>query len=252
MKTKFFALLSFLVGVISCGKEEALEQKTAGVTRKAPIEAISLSRPGNGSNPFDSIGILHNAGIEACQKFLAKSKDTSFRKASSFLYDFYKRSGHKPGPELKTLPAYFKNMKDSYRNLLANAELSPSAKKISMELFDTLAAINSLDYVILKRKILKIEEKIPQLSVSSREKKLLLTACSVARHSAYLWFNQPVKLMTLGKFWDTVKAVFGVVNVVIADVWATYVTVTVGPIIEDPIYTIGICSVGTALFFGLC
>lgn len=187
-------ILIFPLIMISCTSEENIEDLTIDKKDNFQRPGMILSGPENASNPYDSIGRLHNEVLEI---YLSTNSDNSLSENltedimaqvqliacsgtiniaqdcnSSFAYN--------------TINTIVTNPENSTVSIIENSILTPQGKADLRTLIDSLAAIKDESYQDIHGFITSYESEILSSTVlNNQDKRIILTTSSIARHSVY-------------------------------------------------------------------
>ncbi|GEM_PF-722888 len=203
--------LIFLVTALALGSCDKSNQdftdseKSGSQPSPVVMSRHQLSVAANPSNPYDSIGILHNLFLDTLRKYVSQTGDTSRTGKGAYLQQVaraYRGISFQPtdNPESEV------NICTDYKSVLLNQPVSVDCKAILHRLVEVLDGVQSANaFNSYANKIKAIELEVMNAGFMQREEQFLLTVSSVMRHSGYYWmeaFNNGgvAHPMGLGKF----------------------------------------------------
>jgi hypothetical protein len=221
MKYSFIILIMSLF--VSCTKQE----KEAKETSKIGVEARRLTTytenrisPDNPNNPFDSAGILHNLILASVRNYMQETGDESVDGAMTVIRDYYKSNRNVDnGNPLFLLPQGMMNaVTTDHASFLSSSPISHPMRMTYTEFIDSLKRFTEFNLRQFKTLVMSYEDKVLQSrTFNDQEKRTLLIAFSVARHSGFYWaqglddvaMRGPRKAGFLRKLGAVVSAVIG-------------------------------------------
>lgn len=194
-KHMLIGILIFPLIMISCTSEENIEDVAIDKKDNFQKPGMILSGPENASNPYDSIGRLHNEVLEI---YLSTHSDNSLSEntstedimaqvqliacsgtinivqdcSSSFAYN--------------TINTIVTNPENSTASIIDNSILTSQGKADLRILIDSLAEIDDESYQDINEFIISYESDILSSNVlNNQDKRIILTTSSIVRHSVY-------------------------------------------------------------------
>lgn len=197
MKFNFKVVILLLIGLVtlgSCSDNEFNEQSS----KINATSFKSLSVPGNNANPYDSVGILHNAYCDLITIDLFDNYTNPNTLEVEEFYDFVKNDIVNRGivydPYMDTIMplSMINNIVNSNNyciDVIQNSEVSDTVKTIILDMFENIIALSSNTYSDYKSLICEVETNVLSSMLSEKEKAIILSSTSVARYSLYYWYN---------------------------------------------------------------
>jgi hypothetical protein len=227
MKIKKIAAFGVALIVIALGVWACERNNNDPVTPHQSEKFIAMSSSNclalNPSNPFDSVGIMHNfildsvlpcATISDC---VASSNSLISSYYGQYLIGFIMPSVESVSLLLGDTSTWFEATVDSLQS-------SNLVKAYLHELFDIITDTTDttyVDYCVFKSKIVVFENAVTNNNIlTTNEKAQILSASSVARHSGYYWMDEfsednnkpgPIYEPMGKKWWKKFLRVLGIV-----------------------------------------
>jgi|GEM_PF-3718200 len=167
----------------------APKNKQPGVERfMVPINIVS---PENPKNPYDSAGIIHNILLSEVHQYILNTGDTNKVSIQTHVINFYKRSREFDSRNLEKLTPRQQNAVLLQRDqMVLSFDMPPTRKAFITELVSILKNTKGQDYASIKDKIVLLENRImSNSSLSTMDKRALLSTTSVARYSSNYWLG---------------------------------------------------------------
>ncbi len=218
--------VSLIVLLAACNKENqpAIHQQSPPQMKLARINASVSEQAANPSNPYDSIGSIHNKVLQKVCDYVDETGDTSISGRREQVNNYFKnRYGEDiskkllemesrskkdfPGGMIKAVPQnMFSTVVESYLNRIINA----------------VRSVKTMDgYQAFKATVVSIEKEVPaDKRLSKAEQQKMFLAASIARYSVSFWMGKAAikpedqTLSTMGFFGNVWRAI----NVGLSDV----------------------------------
>lgn len=151
------------------------------------------SLPSNQLNPYDSFGYRHNVILDSIAAQRCMGKKLEFEASCHLIRTFCNNKGWAAlsGYQFDSIPLWTVDISENLMGFVQRMKWCDSVKVKLAALFELLVAASDDPYSLLKEKIMAFEQDILQDSFSVQEKEVVLKACSIARHSGYMWIQQP-------------------------------------------------------------
>jgi len=190
MRRVKFLLLIAALPFIACQKQEKININPMLHFAKV---MNSADDPGNGMNPYDTIGINHNAILSEVVPLLCTNCQPDVNSATQMMLE----NGHLPNYKKQPFSYYdtvLRTVTADPDSLIQNGNFSPYCKQQLRNLLQLISkqAIIRANFNTQKSAIAQYETSIllnPGLPANDR--KAILCASSIARYSLYFWTNSP-------------------------------------------------------------
>lgn len=211
--------------------------KTTSGKNASSSARFSSCTPENPSNPFDSVGIHHNLGLDYV--FAQNSHPTIEQVVSlSNAYTMKVYGGREPSlsaslPTEESIRTLLRDATDRFSSMIDHTNYSANCKAQLKQLIalvtDTTSA-NCSEYCHIKANIVAFEtDVLNSTSISQTEKNQILYVSSVARYSAFRWsekfHEQNPSTANNRKWWEVALVI---VSDVAGGIGGSSVGVTVG------------------------
>lgn len=188
---KYSSIIFFILLAVSCTKQEKEAEETAkiGVEASRTYTENRIS-PDNPDNPFDSAGILHNLILASVRKYMQESGDESVDGAMTVIQNYFKAKRNiDNGNPLFLLPQGMMNaVTTDHASFLSSSPISHPMRMTYTEFIDSLKRFTEFNLRQFKRLAMSYEDKVLQSrTFNDQEKRTLLIAFSIARHSGFYW-----------------------------------------------------------------
>lgn len=206
MKNSHLFFLALIVSVCllvfnGCSNEDSSGGKTMEVVGQITLTNDALFRTGvdtpeNSANPYDQIGVKHNiviADVMANATSLNTTDDyINYARTVSYR-EFGWSASSTPSPTNTQIINVINDVGHNFGNVISNSNFSTIGKQQLTAFINIMITANSnqnANYNDLKSKLVSFEVDLDKNSlISSVEKQNILQVTSVARHSAYYWYN---------------------------------------------------------------
>ncbi|MGE9310432.1 hypothetical protein ACLOAU_02240 [Niabella sp. CJ426] len=216
MKTlKLLLLLVASVGIASCSKKDKINEAT---TQPQPIgHAIARENvsPDNHLNPYDFVGKEHNRLLAMVRQYLENGGENTVRGRNVFLMGH--TNTHTNIEQLdKAVYHVISDTASRYLGNLSRLPINNDARNAIVGIYKQIKTVkDNGEFSTFKAQLVKMEDGfLKDANFSEKEKQLLLSAASVARHSTYYWLNDEELNMSAdgrtasrGFFWKLIRAV---------------------------------------------
>lgn len=201
MKKSLLLILVFPLLIISCTTEENVSEEL----RNKTVEMLKIKKivlqPGNATNPYDDIGKQHNDVLEIYLATYppAGSTGTIMSQVQSIMLSNTFSIGQDCNSPyaFEAINAILANPQDYVATTIENSTLTTPAKTSLSDFIDSWSVLETLDFESIYHFIITYESTIITNSLLTNEdKRVILTASSIARYSFYYNENKD-------RDWDT-------------------------------------------------
>ncbi|MCH5717784.1 hypothetical protein [Niabella hibiscisoli] len=228
---KLLLFMAALVGIVSCSKKDKIN---GAATQSQPIGHATAQEnvsPDNHLNPYDFVGKEHNRLLAMVRAYLESGGDNTVRGRNLFLMKH--TSTHTNVEQLdKAVYHVIADTASRYLGNLSRLPITSDAKNAIVRIYKQVKTVkDNGEFSTFKAQLVKMEDGfLSSTNFSEKEKQLLLSAASVARHSTYYWLNdEELNVSADGRtasrsfFWKLIRAV-GAASTDISSLVETIVT----------------------------
>lgn len=197
MKT-LYSCLFILTFFISCDGESELS--TNKDSQNGIVERITTELPGNADNPYDETGWVHNEIFSSyyesenkpstIQGIIGKVEDLT---AANINFKVLKTSSYQPVSATR-VQYLLDHQSTCVGDVISKSSLSSEAKQSLSTFVNSFIPFfeTETDCVVLYNYVVAYEHAVNTATgLTARDKQIILTTTSVARHSAYLARKKP-------------------------------------------------------------
>jgi hypothetical protein len=215
-------LLNFAAGVVLMLAACKNEKQTAPVTI-TPVGMNSLASnitspdpASNLSNPFDSVGAIHNEVVNATWNYMQSTGDTSISGRRNVVIRYFKtRYGAEIGTRLLQDEGLYKKDFPSDSTTLPNNRFNPATENYMNQILAKIHAITDASaYPAFKASMVSMEKTVmADRSLTVTQQQQILAVAAIARYSVSFWLTkagtQPANggADTMGIFRNFLRAV---------------------------------------------
>ncbi len=223
---KQMIIIAIALLAIACKKET--RQNNASTDQRSPLRSLSeavVTTPANPINPYDSVGRMHNAGLDYISRMILRTGDATAGAINRYISLFCRDSLHIVMPVISPAPHLLirQGSPDELNKAIGQLPYSLSVKSYLNRLVDLAKdSTGTWNYAAFKKQVMNLENKVlTDRALAIDQQRILLSAASVARYSAAYWSAKAAQKNRNGCWWcGPVSWAF----VVVHDITGTVVT----------------------------
>lgn len=185
------ALIIFIGLTLSnCTDEELFYEDKSPPLFENRIENTENQKPFNYSNPYESMGVLHNEVLSQYMELEIPPQEleTIALRVQLLMNQHQGAFGifQASWIDLSAIEAILENPETSLEDILSNSNLSSGAKNSLYDFIDTLLLMSDEEFSEIFAFITAYEsDVINHVNLTAMEKEVILTVTSIVRHSIY-------------------------------------------------------------------
>jgi hypothetical protein len=197
MKKKLMILAAGItVMLAACNKEGKVKSNVATVkeTNRFALNSAPNDRAANPSNPYDSIGVIHNQVVDVTCTYIQKTGDKAIISIRNQVAGFFKaRYGSDISHQLiDTYGRFTKKFPNRQFTIAPKGIFSVAAESYLNRVLGTIQSVKDASgYDTFKSAIVSIENLVIQdKNISANEQQHILMVSAVARYSMSYWLRE--------------------------------------------------------------